>query len=270
MCVCVCAFVCVGVGEQNCLNTKENADLVAQTRKSIEGRNPHAFAPKIIREMDGTIATPGPPPLDGAGAKGVRFSLAASLRHKKGCHCKKSHCLKKYCECYQAGVKCTDLCKCVGCKNGKCDHGGDDDQQCDAAVTAAGQVSESKVSSGLVSVMSKQKQTAAQSGKSPGPLHELTPVTPHLGSFGAADSVDPSTALTAAAMRKAGDAGAFVTPLQQPQNRDTVGDANEMMMTQEQENAAELTKENTLLMMDRADDLLIAPMMNLVTPVMRK
>ena len=142
-------------------------------------------------------------------------------------------------------------------------HSGDDDQQCDAAVT------ESKVASGLVSVMSKQK-SAAQSGKSPGPLHELTPVTPHLGSFGAANSVDPSTAMTAAAMRKAGDAGAFVTPLQQPQNRDSMGDANEMMTTQKQEDAAELTKENSLLMMDRADDLLIAPMMNLVTPVMRK
>ena len=25
--------------------------------------------------------------------------------------------MKKYCECYQAGLKCGDNCKCVDCKN---------------------------------------------------------------------------------------------------------------------------------------------------------
>ncbi len=28
----------------------------------------------------------------------------ASARHKRGCNCKKSLCLKKYCECYQVGA----------------------------------------------------------------------------------------------------------------------------------------------------------------------
>ena len=33
------------------------------------------------------------------------------------CSCKKSNCLKKYCECYQIGIKCNNNCKCVECKN---------------------------------------------------------------------------------------------------------------------------------------------------------
>lgn len=33
------------------------------------------------------------------------------------CNCKKSKCLKKYCECHSNGKKCSSLCECTECFN---------------------------------------------------------------------------------------------------------------------------------------------------------
>ncbi|KAK8689550.1 hypothetical protein V6N13_088264 [Hibiscus sabdariffa] len=48
---------------------------------------------------------------------GETSKTPASARHKRGCNCKRSSCLKKYCECFQAGVGCSPSCRCEGCKN---------------------------------------------------------------------------------------------------------------------------------------------------------
>ncbi|EAR91019.2 tesmin TSO1-like CXC domain protein (macronuclear) [Tetrahymena thermophila SB210] len=49
----------------------------------------------------------------------LKFQITSNstVTHKKGCHCKRTHCLKKYCECFNAGLKCTNNCKCEECRN---------------------------------------------------------------------------------------------------------------------------------------------------------
>lgn len=39
----------------------------------------------------------------------------SSRKMNQGCICKKSQCQKKYCECFNAGMACTELCKCRDC-----------------------------------------------------------------------------------------------------------------------------------------------------------
>ncbi|KAK1551231.1 hypothetical protein Q3G72_032409 [Acer saccharum] len=89
---------------QGCRNRPEYEDTVLETRQQIESRNPLAFAPKIVQHANDI-------PDDG------NRSMPSSAKHKRGCNCKKSMCLKKYCECYQANVGCSDGCRCEGCKN---------------------------------------------------------------------------------------------------------------------------------------------------------
>lgn len=44
-------------------------------------------------------------------------SLANNRHAHRGCNCKKTNCQKKYCECYNAGLMCSDACNCCSCCN---------------------------------------------------------------------------------------------------------------------------------------------------------
>eukprot|EP00118_Oscarella_pearsei_P014965 m.131692 g.131692 ORF g.131692 m.131692 type:complete len:546 (+) comp38048_c0_seq19:683-2320(+) len=82
---------------QNCHNTLDHEDSRTQAIKACLSRNAFAFHPKI-------------------GKSKVKDSQGGRS-HVRGCNCKRSGCLKNYCECYEAKVLCTNLCHCVGCKN---------------------------------------------------------------------------------------------------------------------------------------------------------
>ncbi|XRB06178.1 CRC domain-containing protein [Pycnococcus provasolii] len=66
-----------------------------------------AMASAAMQAIANVIAAPG----------NLMAAYGVTGKHAKGCHCKRSFCLKKYCECFQGGILCSDICKCTECKN---------------------------------------------------------------------------------------------------------------------------------------------------------
>jgi len=83
---------------QSCHNTTMHRDDIENARKIILERNPQAFDIRHYPTNPSALSPPNSP-------------------SKQGCKCRRSFCLKKYCECFNHGMKCNGECRCVNCRN---------------------------------------------------------------------------------------------------------------------------------------------------------
>lgn len=73
------------------MNTPSHEALVKEARRTAKERDKNAFQPK--------------------------FDPESPSGHARGCRCRSVGCLKKYCECFNAGMRCGVNCGCQDCKN---------------------------------------------------------------------------------------------------------------------------------------------------------
>jgi hypothetical protein len=79
---------CIGCNCINCSNVIGNDINIKKVYDEVVGKNPISMKLNLQKESK-----------------------------TNGCNCSKSNCLKKYCECFKAGLKCSKACRCKTCDN---------------------------------------------------------------------------------------------------------------------------------------------------------
>lgn len=93
----------------DCRNLPEFALLIDEARRSVCNRRPLAFDRKQAQQQAQQQHYNS--------AMAPSSSALASIS-RVGCKCRRSNCLKKYCECFAASTYCSDRhCKCLNCGN---------------------------------------------------------------------------------------------------------------------------------------------------------
>jgi len=100
-----------------CQNNDHSTENVRERSRVVFGmleRNPNAFRPRpLVLAGAAAAATVAA----GAGTSDASKKMKAPVS-TKACNCRKSLCLKKYCECFLAAVYCNpSSCKCQNCQN---------------------------------------------------------------------------------------------------------------------------------------------------------
>ncbi|CAM9504160.1 unnamed protein product, partial [Chrysoparadoxa australica] len=87
------------------LNHQQNNQTAKQRRQQADQR------PKQLCRA-ATLPAPSSKPV-----KPVKGESTAQASGVEGCNCRKSKCLKLYCQCFAAQSVCTDICNCHSCHN---------------------------------------------------------------------------------------------------------------------------------------------------------
>ena len=87
---------CIDCTCPQCFNRENFEVLRQQSINHLKNKSKHAFKSVVTKDEKNNIE-----------------------KHIKGCKCKNSNCKKNYCECFQNGMSCSDICKCLNCSNGK-------------------------------------------------------------------------------------------------------------------------------------------------------
>ncbi|KAG1671809.1 hypothetical protein FOA52_000186 [Chlamydomonas sp. UWO 241] len=186
-CVCWAAGLqCNNCLCKECFNTPENAEFLKMEQARTMARNPDAFSGKVEAGRDGDAA------------------------HKTGCRCRRSFCVKKYCECFNNSVKCSPQCRCTDCENKPLD-GPEDETDGMAALASladAAQLAFGMLSRGTAAAFAPYKSAAAAAAAAA--AVQWLPL--HAAGFLVDGSEGAPTALPAAAFLRGDDAAGGALP----------------------------------------------------------